>query len=105
MLIAYWIGRWSIILILEHFVFRQGRYNIEAWNTPRLLPVGWAAGAAMLAGFLGVCLGAAQAAFVGPIAGLFNAPTGVDIGFELGIVFAGIVYFISRSIELQATGR
>ena len=65
LLIAYWIGPWSIILILKHFVVCQGRYNIEAWNTPRLLPVGWAAGAAMLAGFLGVYLGAAQAAFVG----------------------------------------
>lgn len=105
LLIAYWIGPWSIILILEHVVFRHGRYNVEDWNTPALLPVGLAAGAAMLAGLLGVYLGAAQIAFVGPLAGLFNPPAGMDIGFELGMVFAGIMYLISRPIELRATGR
>ncbi len=34
LLIAYWLGPWAIILIIEHFVFRHGRYNIDDWNTP-----------------------------------------------------------------------
>lgn len=105
LLIAYWIGPWSIILILEHFMFRQGRYNVEDWNTAGRLPVGWAAGAAMLAGLLGVYLGAAQVAFVGPIARLFNPPAGIDIGFQLGMLLAGIAYAVARPIERSATGR
>src|SRR2546422_3059832 len=34
LLIAYWLGPWAIILIIEHFVFRHGRYNVDDWNTP-----------------------------------------------------------------------
>jgi len=44
-------------------------------------------------------------AFVGPIAGLFNPPYGMDIGFELGIIFAGISYLLLRPIELRSTAR
>src|SRR6266566_1110492 len=89
LLIAYWLGPWSIILILEHFVFRRGRYNVEDWNTPRKLPIGWAAIISALVGLVGVLLGAAQVYYVGPIANLFNPPYGMDIGFELGLIFAG----------------
>jgi NCS1 nucleoside transporter family len=39
LLVAYWLGPWSIILILEHFVFRRGRYNVDDWNTARKLPI------------------------------------------------------------------
>jgi NCS1 nucleoside transporter family len=105
LIVAYWLGPWAIILILEHFRFRRGRYNVEDWNNPRYLPAGWAAVVSMLAGLLGVYLGAAQVAFVGPIAGLFNPPYGMDIGFELGIVFASIAYLVLRPIELRATHR
>src|SRR5437667_52389 len=105
LLIAYWLGPWSIILILEHFVFRRGRYNVEDWNTPRKLPIGWAAIISALIGLVGVLLGAAQVYYVGPIANLFNPPYGMDIGFELGLIFAGIAYLFLRRIELNTTGR
>ena len=105
LLIAYWLGPWSIILILEHFVFRRGRYNVEDWNTPRKLPIGWAAIISALIGLVGVLLGAAQVYYVGPIANLFNPPYGMDIGFELGLIFAGISYLFLRGIELNKTGR
>ena len=59
----------------------------------------------MALGLLGVYLGAAQVLFVGPIARLFNPPYGMDIGFELGLIFAGIAYFFLRRIELSQTGR
>lgn len=101
LIIAYWLGPWAIILILEHFVFRHGKYNVDDWNTQVKLPVGWAAIVSMVIGLVGVYLGASQALFTGPLAGLWN----VDIGFELGIVFAGISYFILRRIELRQTGR
>ncbi len=105
LLVAYWLGPWSIILILEHFVFRHGHYNVDDWNDPSRLPVGWAAIASLVIGLFGVYLGAAQEKFVGLIAGFLNPPYGIDIGFELGVIFAGIAYFFLRRIELNANRR
>ena len=102
LIIAYWLGPWSIILILEHFVFRHGHYNVNDWNTPSRLPIGWAAIVSMVFGLVGVLLGAAQVYYVGPIAKLVNPPFGMDVGFELGLIFAGIAYLILRRIELNA---
>ncbi len=105
LLMAYWIGPWSIILILEHFVFRRRYYNVDDWNTPKNLPVGWAAIVSLIIGLGGVLLGAAQAYYVGPIALWLSRPYGVDIGFELGLVFAGIAYYFLRRVELAQTNR
>src|SRR5437763_3602716 len=105
LIIAYWLGPWSIILIIEHFVFRHGQYNVDDWNNPRRLPIGWAAIASMAFGIVGVLLGADQIYYVGPIAKLVNPPFGMDIGFELGVIFAGIAYLIFRRIELNSSKR
>jgi NCS1 nucleoside transporter family len=102
LIIAYWLGPWAIILIIEHFVFRHGQYNVDDWNTPSRLPIGWAAIVSMVFGLVGVLLGAAQLYYVGPIAKLVNPPFGMDIGFELGLVFAAVAYLILRRIELNA---
>ncbi|GCE25212.1 cytosine permease [Dictyobacter alpinus] len=102
LLIAYWLGPWSVILILEHFVFRKGNYNVEDWNTRSKLPIGWAAIVSMFLGLVGVWLGASQYLFTGPIS---QSLSGMDIGFELGAVIAAIAYFILRRIELKRTGR
>ena len=102
LIIAYWLGPWSIILVLEHFVFRRGEYNVDDWNTANRLPIGWAAIVSMAVGLVGVLLGAAQLYYVGPIAKLVNPPFGMDVGFELGLVLAGITYFILRRIEMNA---
>jgi purine-cytosine permease-like protein len=98
LLIAYWLGPWSIILVLEHFVFRRGKYNVEDWNRPSKLLFGSAAILSMVIGLIGVFLGASQSYFTGPIAHRL----GMDIGFELGVVFAAIAYLILRSVELSA---
>ena len=105
LIIAYWLGPWSAVLLLEHFLYRRGVYDADDWNTPSRLPLGWAAIAAMVAGLFGVYLGAAQVYYVGPVAGLINKPYGMDIGFELGIVLAAIAYVILRPVELRRTGR
>jgi NCS1 nucleoside transporter family len=105
LLVAYWLGPWAIILIEEHFIFRRGRYNVNDWNTRSKLPIGWAAIVSLGIGLVGVLLGAAQVYYVGPIANLVNPPYGMDIGFELGVVFAAIAYFFLRRIELSSTGR
>src|SRR5947199_1837712 len=62
LIIAYWLGPWSIILIEEHFVFRHGQYNVDDWNNPSRLPIGWAALFSIVFGLVGVLLGAAQVA-------------------------------------------
>ena len=49
-------------------------------------------------------LGADQAYFVGPIAKLV-APSGMDVGFELGLILAGIAYLILRRIEIRSSPR
>lgn len=101
LLVAYWLGPFAIILITEHFVFRRGKYNVDDWNNPSRLPLGWAAIVAMCLGIVGVVLGADQSYFQGFIARLVNPPYGIDIGFELGVVFAFITYLILRPIELR----
>ncbi|MBV9707775.1 MAG: cytosine permease [Chloroflexi bacterium] len=104
-IIAYWLGPWAIILVLEHFVFRHGQYDVDDWNTPERLPIGWAAIVSLFLGLIGVYLGAAQSLFVGPIAKLFNYPFGMDIGFELGIIFAAVAYYFLRRVELNTNKR
>ena len=99
LVIAYWLGPWAVILLLEHFVFRRGRYNADDWDTRSRLPIGWAANVSMAVGLFGVYLGASQQAFTGPLAKHLG---GVDIGFELGIVLAAISYLILRPIELKS---
>jgi NCS1 nucleoside transporter family len=110
LLIAYWLGPWSIILIIEHFVIRKGRYNVKDWNNPGRLPIGWSALVAMAVGLFGVFLGFAQTFIVngnfypimGLVGGLVNkANGGMDVGFELGVVLALIVYLILRPIETR----
>jgi len=114
LVVAYWLGPWAIILILEHFVFRRGKYDVDDWNTRSKLPIGWAAIVALAVGLGGVVLGAAQVItlsatnsilVVGPIAKLVNPPYGMDVGFELGLILAAIVYLILRPVELNVSKR
>lgn len=103
--IGYWLGAYAIILVLEHFVFRRGQYNVDDWNTPSKLPLGWAAIVALVAGLVGGLLGADQLNFQGFITRHINQPNGIDLGFELSVVFAGIVYLILRRIEINTSPR
>ncbi len=113
LLVAYWLGPYSIILIIEHFVYRRGRYNVDDWNTASKLPAGWAAIVSMVIGLVGAGLGFAQVftlggstnPITGPIGGLINKPFGMDVGFELAVVLAGISYLILRRIELNTSPR
>jgi len=111
LLVAYWLGPWAIILLVEHFVIRHGRYNVEDWNNRQRLPIGWAAIVSMAIGLFGVFLGFAQTLVIngqfnpvmGLVGGLVNkANGGMDVGFELGIVFSLVSYLILRPIELRA---
>lgn len=110
LIVAYWLGPWAIISILEHFVIRKGRYNVDDWNDASRLPVGWAALVSMLAGLFGVFLGFAQTWIInntytpitGLVGGLVNKPYGMDVGFELGVIFALVFYLLLRPLEVRA---
>jgi purine-cytosine permease-like protein len=103
--VAYWLGAYAVILVIEHFVFRRGQYNVDDWNTPSRLPLGWAAIVALVAGLVGALLGADQLNFQGFITRNINQPYGIDLGFELSVVFAAIVYLILRNIEIRTSPR
>ena len=100
--VAYWLGGYAIILVIEHFVFRRGQYNVDDWNNPSRLPVGWAAIVAIIAGLVGGLLGADQLNFQGFITRFINQPNGIDLGFEFSVILAGVVYLILRSIEVRS---
>jgi len=110
LLIAYWLGPWAIIMIIEHFVIRKGRYNTDDWNNPGRLPIGWSALVAMAVGLFGAFLGFAQTWIIngnfypimGLLGGLVNKQNGgMDVGFEVGVIFALVVYLILRPIETR----
>jgi NCS1 nucleoside transporter family len=102
LLVAYWLGPFATIMILEDFFFRKRQYNAEAWDDPARLPVGWAAVVSFLIGLVGVVLGASQTKYTGPVAkALAGSSYGMDVGFELAVILAGVSYLILRPIELR----
>src|SRR5260370_39924772 len=98
---------------MEQVVFRNGRENVNEWNASSKLPVGWAAIVSMVIGLIGAGLGFAQVFTIngtttpitGPIGGLINKAYGMDVGFELAVVFAAISYLLLRRIELNNSPR
>lgn len=98
-LIAYWSAGYVAVVGVEHFVFRKANcsnYDLEAWNKPGSLPTGLAA-----IGAMGLSFGLAvpcmsQVWYTGPIAEI----TG-DIGFEIELVLAAILYIPLRFLELR----
>lgn len=98
LLVAYWLGPFSIILVLEHFYYHRGRYNLDAWDDSNYFNQGITpAIIAFIVGLIGAVLGANQLQWTGPIGKAF----GGDLGFELGTVLAGITYFILRSYVMR----
>ena len=45
-------------------MFRHGQYNVDDWNTPSRLPIGWAAIVSMVFGLVGALLGFAQVFYI-----------------------------------------
>ncbi len=98
LVIAYWLGAWNAIVLIEHFAFRKGNYPVQDYETSSKLPVGIAALSAMIIGLAIAALGVSQQLFEGPLA---KQLSGADIGFPLAIVAAAIVYYPLRRWELS----
>ncbi|KAJ5148427.1 hypothetical protein N7448_000005 [Penicillium atrosanguineum] len=102
--IGYWLAIYEGIALTEHFVFRRGfsGYNAEDYDDRHRLPPGIAALLAFCCGVIGMVTGMSQSWYVGPIAASAGrAPTGGDVGFELGFAFAAFSYVILRTVELK----
>ncbi|KAF4582430.1 hypothetical protein EYR38_002550 [Pleurotus pulmonarius] len=98
-LLGYWSGAFAAIMTTEQLVFRRhdpDNYNTEDWNSPSRLPIGAAALFSGLAAFgiAVVCMD--QVWFVGPA-----AKTTGDIGFEVAVVAAGLLYAATRALEVR----
>ncbi|KAL2208561.1 hypothetical protein CC79DRAFT_1270914 [Sarocladium strictum] len=98
-LIAYWSAGYVAVVGTEHFVFRKAdcsKYIPEHWDQASKLPTGLAA-----IGAMGISFGLAvpcmsQVWYTGPIAKV----TG-DIGFEVELVLACLLYMPLRWVELK----
>ncbi|KAL2848420.1 permease for cytosine/purines, uracil, thiamine, allantoin-domain-containing protein [Aspergillus pseudoustus] len=101
--IAYWSAAFVSVVLVEHFVFRGrgdcSRYEAASWDRAKQLPSGIAAIGAMALSFGLVvpCMG--QAWFTGPI-----AETTGDIGFQVALVLAGVLYVPLRWVERRVWG-
>jgi NCS1 nucleoside transporter family len=101
LLIAYWLGAWNAVVLLEHFVFRKGKYPVEDYENSSKLPVGIAAVVAMVVGIVVAFLGVNQAATFGYEGIISKQIADADIGFPLAIVVAGVIYLVLRRWELS----
>lgn len=111
-LLGYWNTSFFVILATEHYLFRGGwsgryeGYDLDAWNTPALMPVGWAGGLAFAAGIAGCVLGMSETWYVGVLARKIGDPAyGGDIGNELAFAFTLVVYLPARWLEYRRVGR
>ena len=103
LLIAYWLGAWNAIVLIEHWM-RRGSYPVDVYDKAQQLPAGFAAVVSMVIGLGVAVLGINQAStinFQGPLSRMLGGDLyGADIGFPLALVVTGVVYFILRRVEL-----
>lgn len=104
-LMGYWLMIFVSIVLEEHLIFRRGiGFDWTAWEDKKRLPVGIAALAAFLIGWIGAVMGMNQKWYVGPIARMVG-DNGADLGEWLGAAFALLVFPPLRYVELKKFGR
>ena len=105
-LLGYWTISFTLILVIEDKWFRRHEgYNLEAWDQPSKLPLGFAAVLALLSGYLaGGVPGMAQVWYIGPIAEKFG-PYGGDVGIYMSAAITLLVYPPLRWFERKKFGR
>ncbi len=104
LLIAYWLGAWNAIVLIEHWL-RKGKYPVEDYTNPGKLPPGIAAIVSMVVGLAVAALGVNQAAVINYEGPLSHALADADIGFPLAIIVAGVLYYFLRRWEMARYNR
>ncbi|GFF29453.1 hypothetical protein IFM61606_10362 [Aspergillus udagawae] len=106
-LLGYWNTSFFVILFTEHYLFRGGslsNYDLDAWDTPSRMPVGYAGLTAFLCGAAGWIVGMVETYYVGAIAKMIGQ-NGGDVANELAFVFTSVAYIPLRKLELKYVGR
>ncbi|PYH46394.1 putative nucleoside transporter [Aspergillus saccharolyticus JOP 1030-1] len=106
-LLGYWNTSFFVILFCEHYLFRGGslaNYDLDAWDTPSRMPVGFAGLTSFLCGAAGWIVGMDETYYVGAMAKLIGEDGG-DIANELALVFTTISFIPLRWLELKYVGR
>ncbi|EDU43677.1 CodB Purine-cytosine permease [Pyrenophora tritici-repentis] len=104
-LMGYWVSVWVAIVLEEHLIFhRQAGFNWGVWNQKKKLPLGIAAFAAFVIGWIGAIMCMAQVWYIGPIAKQVGTHGG-DMGNFIGFAWAAVVYPPLRILELKRFGR
>jgi purine-cytosine permease-like protein len=108
-LLGYWNTSLFVILFVEHYLFRDGlhgfhNYDLEAWNTASMMPIGIAGFFAFAAGIAGAVVGMDETWWIGPLARKIG-DYGGDIGNELSLVFTLVMFVPVRYLELKYIGR
>lgn len=107
--VGYWAMIFCVIVAEEHIIFRRSHwsnYSFEDVNNFKLLPPGFASGLALFCGIVGAILGMSQKWFVGPIARLLGPEhSGVDLGFQVSLIFTCVTYPPLRCLEKRTFGR
>ncbi|GHO42183.1 purine-cytosine permease family protein [Ktedonospora formicarum] len=104
LLMAYWLGAWSAIVIIEHLL-RKGQYPLNDYADAKKLPLGIAAVVALIVGLAVAALGINQASVIGFEGPLSHLLADADIGFPLAIVTALVIYYPLRRWEMRSKGR
>ncbi|KAJ5186292.1 hypothetical protein N7449_011056 [Penicillium cf. viridicatum] len=104
-LMGYWVCIYLVISLEEHFLFRPSRgFDWADWNDRSKLPLGLAALAAFLIGWVGSIISMDEIYFVGPIAKMVGE-SGSDLGIWVGSSWAMLVYPGLRWLELKKFDR
>ncbi|POY75118.1 hypothetical protein BMF94_1748 [Rhodotorula taiwanensis] len=110
-LLGYWSSIFVAILLVEHLLFRKGRfasYDLSIWDRSSRLPPGLAAITASLCGAAFIVVGMDQVWWRGPFAKMVAGPeatTGGDIAFETGMAVAAVVFVPARWLEKRVFHR
>ena len=104
-LMAYWVVIFVTIVLEEHTIFKSHRrFDWAAYEDKSKLPIGLAALAAFLIGWVGPIVGMYQVWWTGPAAARLG-DSGGDLGIWLGIGFTAVVFPPLRWLELKFVGR
>jgi purine-cytosine permease-like protein len=102
-LMGYWLMMMICIVAQEHVLFKRNTgYDWSRWEDQSYLPVGWAALASFVLGWVGAVLGMSQVWYVGPLAKLASQ---ADIGMWVGCGISLLAFPFLRSLELYTIGR
>ncbi|RPD65014.1 cytosine-purine permease [Lentinus tigrinus ALCF2SS1-6] len=109
-ILSYWTAFFIVVVAEEHFIFRRrggplGGYNLDDWDIPRRLPIGFAGVLAGCFGVAGAVVGMSEVWYTGPLGKDAGAEFGADLGFELAAGFAAVTYPPLRWLEIRLTGR